>query len=49
MRTDDHRRELGAAFARERNAQLDSDCGRVENVREIVARAERAGALSEDR
>ena len=43
---EDVRRELGAAFARERNAQLDGDCGRVENVREIVARAERAGVLS---
>jgi hypothetical protein len=45
---DDVLRELGVAFARERNAQLDSDCGRVENVREIVARAERSGVLTED-
>ncbi len=42
------RRELGAAFARERNAQLDDDCGRIENVRAIVARAGREGLLSED-
>ena len=36
------------AFAEERNRQLDADCGRVENVRTIVARAGRAGLLSED-
>ena len=37
--------ELGLAFAEERAAQLDADCGRVENVRRIVARAERDGVL----
>jgi hemerythrin superfamily protein len=37
--------ELGRAFAEERAAQLDADCGRVENVRRIVARAERDGVL----
>ncbi len=42
------RRELGAAFAQERNAQLDDDCGRIDNVRAIVARAGREGLLSED-
>ena len=45
---EDVRRELGRAFAEERNRQLDADCGRVENVRTIVARAGRAGLLSED-
>ncbi len=35
--------ELGLAFATERNAQLDADCGRIENVRSIVARAEKEG------
>jgi hemerythrin superfamily protein len=44
----DVRRELGRTFAEERNRQLDSDCGRVENVRAIIARAERAGQLSGD-
>ena len=39
------RAELGLAFATERAAQLDADCGRLENVRAIVARAERAGVL----
>jgi hemerythrin superfamily protein len=45
---EDVRRELGRAFAEERNRQLDSDCGRVENVRTIVSRAGREGLLSED-
>ena len=45
---EDVRRELGRAFAEERNRQLDADCGRVENVRTIVARAGREGLLSED-
>ena len=39
------RAELGRAFAEERAVQLDADCGRVENVRRIVARAEREGVL----
>jgi hemerythrin superfamily protein len=42
------RHELGRAFAEERNRLLDADCGRVENLRTIVARAGRAGLLSED-
>ncbi|MFJ4872125.1 hemerythrin domain-containing protein [Streptomyces sp. NPDC088757] len=33
---DDRRAELGAAFLKERARQLASDCGRVENVREVV-------------
>ena len=45
---EDVRRQLGRAFAEERNKQLDADCGRVENVRNIVARAGREGLLSED-
>ena len=44
----DVRRELGAAFAEERNRLLDEDCGRIENVRVLVARAGREGLLSED-
>ena len=39
------RHDLGAAFAQERNAQLDADCGRVENVRAIVGRAGREGLI----
>lgn len=42
------RRRLGAEFAAERNAQLAADCGRTENVRNVVARAGRKGLLSED-
>ncbi len=42
------RAELGLAFVRVRNAQLDDDCGRLENVRRIVARAARRGLLDED-
>ena len=41
------RRELGRAFAEERNLQLEADCGRVENLRDLVARAQREGPLSE--
>lgn len=44
----DVRRDLGATFARERNAQLDADCGQLDNVRELVARADREGLLSGD-
>ncbi len=40
--------ELGLAFATERNAQIDSDCGRLENVRAIVARDDKAGLLDGD-
>ena len=39
------RRDLGAAFVQERNAQLDADCGRVENVRAIVGRIGREGLI----
>jgi len=40
--------ELGLAFATERNAQIDADCGRIDNVRAIVARAEREGLLDDE-
>ncbi len=43
--SDKVRAELGLAFSEERAAQLDADCGRVANVRAIVARAEREGIL----
>jgi hypothetical protein len=41
------RERLGAAFAKARNEQLDADCGRVDNVRAIVAKAEREGLLDD--
>jgi hypothetical protein len=37
--------ELGEAFLTERNAQLDADCGSIENVRRLVAQARREGLL----
>jgi hypothetical protein len=40
--------ELGEAFATERNAQLDADCGRIDNVRRIVKEAEKEGLLDDD-
>ncbi|KRF37729.1 hemerythrin domain-containing protein [Nocardioides sp. Soil805] len=42
------RADLGAAFATERNARLDADCGNIDNVRRIVAAAEREGLLDDD-
>ena len=42
------RRRLGEAFANERNAQIDTDCGRVDNVRAIVQRAEKEGLLDDE-
>src|SRR3954468_300303 len=42
------RAQLGEQFATERNAQIESDCGRVENVRRIVEDARKRGLLEED-
>lgn len=42
------RAELGSVFATERNSQIDGDCGRVDNVRALVAQAEQDGLLEED-
>ena len=42
------RAELGQAFVTERNAQLDADCGRIDNVRRIVEAAEKEGLLDEE-
>ncbi|MGI8899757.1 MAG: hemerythrin domain-containing protein [Nocardioides sp.] len=42
------RQKLGKEFARARNAQLDDDCGRIDNVRAIVERAEKKGLLDKD-
>ena len=41
------RARLGEAFARERDAQISADCGNLENVRKIVARAEKEGLLDQ--
>ena len=43
--SDRARASLGEAFAAERNRQIDADCGRIENVRAIVAAAARTGLL----
>ncbi len=42
------RTDLGALFAKERNAQMDDNCGRLENVRAIVAKAKREGLLDNE-
>ena len=43
--SDGVRAELGKTFAVERNALIDADCGRIENIRQIVARAKKQGLL----
>lgn len=42
------RADLGRQFAEERNRQIDADCGRIENVRRIVAEDRAEGLLDED-
>jgi hemerythrin superfamily protein len=37
--SDQVRAELGAAFARQRIAQMDEDCGSIDNVKRLVERA----------
>ena len=44
----DVRAELGEKFADARNRQIDEDCGRVENVRRLVEKAEKEGLLDEE-
>jgi hemerythrin superfamily protein len=41
------RADLGVAFVEERNRQLDEDCGRIDNVRRIVAEARQEGLLDD--
>jgi hemerythrin superfamily protein len=41
------RQDLGQKFADERNAQIDADCGRLANVRRIVAEARSEGLLED--
>jgi hypothetical protein len=45
--SEEARAKLGLDFVTERNAQLDADCGRIENVRAIVSRAEKEGLLDD--
>jgi len=45
--SDQVRRDLGAKFLAARSKHLDDDCGRVENVRRIVKKAEREGKLDD--
>jgi hemerythrin superfamily protein len=42
------RTDLGKAFADARNSHLDDDCGSIEQVRALVAEAERSGLLDDD-
>ena len=42
------RERLGKDFAEERNGQIDADCGRLDNVRRLVAEAEKQGKLEDD-
>lgn len=41
------RHDLGATFADERNAQIDDDCGRLANVRRLVAEAKKDGLIED--
>jgi hypothetical protein len=45
--TEAARARLGEAFATERNALIDADCGRIENVRALVVRARSEGVIDE--
>jgi hypothetical protein len=42
------RAKLGLAFATERNSQIDADCGRIDNVRQIVDEARAEGLLENE-
>ena len=42
------RAELGETFATERNAQIDADCGRIENGRRLGEEAEKEGLLEDE-
>jgi hemerythrin superfamily protein len=41
------RHDLGQAFADERNAQIDDDCGRIGNVRRLVTEAHREDLIDD--
>jgi len=42
------RADLGRLFAEERNAQIDADCGRIDNVRRLVEEARREGLIDNE-
>ena len=42
------RADLGALFVEERNRQIAEDCGRIDNVRRIVAEARKQGLLDDE-
>jgi hemerythrin superfamily protein len=42
------RADLGELFAKERNAQMDDNCGRLTNVRAIVTKAKQEGLLDNE-
>src|SRR3954470_5210969 len=42
------RADLGGQFAKERNAQLEADCGATANVRRLVEEARAAGVLDDE-
>lgn len=44
---DQARHDLGHAFADERNAQIDDDCGRIANVRRLVTEARQEGLIDD--
>ena len=46
--SDAERTRLGDAFAKERNAQIDDNCGTLTHLRELVAEARRKGQLDDD-
>ena len=46
--SDQERTRLGDAFAKERNSQIDDNCGTLTHVRKLVAQARREGQLDDD-
>lgn len=42
------RQALGAQFLEARSAELDADCGRLENVRAVVQRAKKDGKIEDE-
>lgn len=46
--SEEARVEIGAAFLAVRSRHLDADCGRIENVRDFVKRAQEGDLISEE-
>jgi hypothetical protein len=42
------RKELGEAFVKERNRQIDTDCGTLTNVRALVTKSRQEGKLDDE-